>query len=243
MLNKLKLTRNYSINNRISDYAIIASFGRSFDSSHIENNRIHLISSIFLLEDLSYLARLMEDFKRSNKIFYIFGVFSEVRELEVRDLGSLVIILCNINDIFKYIMFNKNSEGLFNNIFGDLNLDRKDFDSILQQSIFIFNNQMWSNIVLNFKLNKIDVSGGSISKRHILQTVELRFVSFLLNILDTTEISEAIYKNFKNPILSSYIPLDFYNIFLNTDILKLKSKNDIISNVFNNPLKIGRAHV
>ena len=40
--------RNYSTNN--NSFGIIASLARSFDASHIENNRIHLISSIFLLE-------------------------------------------------------------------------------------------------------------------------------------------------------------------------------------------------
>ena len=38
-------------NNNTKEFAIVASFARSFDNSHKENNRIHLISSICLLSE------------------------------------------------------------------------------------------------------------------------------------------------------------------------------------------------
>ena len=67
-----KSIRNYSTNN--NNFAIIASLARSFDTSHIENNRIHLISSIFLLEFTYYenVNTYLRGFKDTEKIKYVF---------------------------------------------------------------------------------------------------------------------------------------------------------------------------
>lgn len=63
--------------------------------------------------------------------------------------------------------------------------------------------------MLKFKLNGIDVSGGSSPKRHILQTVDFKLVKFL-NYLYANDSStpEQIYKGLYSEILSSSIPLD-----------------------------------
>ena len=95
---------------------------------------------------------------------------------------------------------------------------------------------MWSNVLLNFKLNKVDVSGGTISKRHILQTVDYQLVLHLLKLYDESEIPKLIYNNLKDPILSSTIPLDFYNYMLKelNKNLNIKIKDINYSSIIQN---------
>jgi hypothetical protein len=92
---------------------------------------------------------------------------------------------------------------------------------------------MWSNILLNFKINRVDVSGGSISKRHILQTVDFQLVMFLIGIFDKSKLmSKIVYNGLKDPILSSSIPLKYYKYFTDklNDISNMKVK-DIKNNL------------
>ena len=86
---------------------------------------------------------------------------------------------------------------------------------------------MWSNVLLNFKLSKVDVSGGSVTKRHLLQTVDFQLVTNLLKFFDESVIPNLIYKSFKEPMISSSIPLNYYNKFVDRriDILNMKVKD------------------
>ena len=223
-----KSIRNYSTNN--NNFAIIASLARSFDTSHIENNRIHLISSIFLLEFTYYenVNTYLRGFKDTEKIKYVFILTPNLAEFiitKVTDQGGLIIIQCSVATLLKNLFFTEASDSLFNNIFGKLDLESKDFYTISQQSIFVFLNQTWSNVVLNFKLNKVDLSGGSISKRHVLQTVDLQLVLFLLNILNESKLPNVIHNSLNNSILSSSIPIDYYKKFVGIDFLNMKVKD------------------
>ena len=233
-----KTIRNYSTNN--DSFAIIASLARSFDTSHIENNRIHLISSIFLLEYSHFdnIRTYLESYKDTEKINYVFiltpNLVGKIKP-EVTDHDGLIMIRCSIATFLKILLFSEDSESLFNNIFGKFDLESKDFDTISQQSIFVFLNQTWSNVVLNFKINKVDVSGGNISKRHVLQTVDLQLVLFLLNIFNESKLPNVIHNSLNNSILSSSIPIDFYNKFAGIDLLNSKVKDLNISSVIDDP--------
>nr|WVH37925.1 RNA polymerase [Dichomitus squalens] len=222
------------------DFAIIGSFTRSLDTPHKENNRIHLISSICLVQqkDMGFILKYLTDYKTIHleKVSYVFVLTPNTTAPEPKeggepliiDKGSSVIIKCSIGTLLKNLFFTEESTSIFKNLFGSLNLEYKDFETISQNSIFIFLNQTWSNVVLNFKLNKVDLSGGSISKRHILHTVDIQLVLHLLNIFDRSELmSNIVYNSHKNPILSSSIPLDYYNKFLDRriDILNMKVKD------------------
>lgn len=233
-----------------NEFAIIGSFTRSFDTSHKENNRIHLISSICLIKqkEISLMGKYLLDNSSnySEKIFYVFILTPDIienKDPEIIDRGSLVIIICSISTFLKNLFFTEESNSLFNNIFGRLDSEFKDFDVISQNSIFIFFNQMWSNVLLNFKINKVDISGGSISKRHILHTVDYQLVLHLLKMFDESQImSNTIYNSFKDPILSSSIPLDYYKNFLErkTEILDMKVKDvKNISIIKKDPLTYG----
>ena len=166
----------------------------------------------------------------SEKISYVFILTANLinyMQPDITNKGSLVIIKCSISTFIKNMLFTEESNSLFDNVFGGLNLKSKDFDSICQQSVFIFLNQMWSNVLLNFKLSKVDVSGGSITKRHLLQTVDFQLVTNLLKFFDESVIPNLIYKSFKEPMISSSIPLNYYNKFVDRriDILNMKVKD------------------
>ena len=218
-----------------NNFAIVGSFTRSFDTSHKENNRIHLISSICLIKqkEMDLIGKYLSDYNsdQTQKISYVFILTPNLKEHlkpEVTDKDSLIIIKCSISTFLKNLLFDYKSNLFFNSVFGELNLESKDFDVICQQSVFIFLNQMWSNVVLNFKLNKVDLSGGSISKRHLLHTVDFQLVLNLIKIFgDIKNINNLIYNSFTNSILSSSIPLDLYNQILasSSDILTMKVKD------------------
>ena len=225
---------NNSPNSENSDFAIISTFSRSFDTSHNIKNRIHLVSSICLIKqtEMEIIGNYLNNYypNTSEKISYVFILTANLinyMQPDITNKGSLVIIKCSISTFIKNMLFTEESNSLFDNVFGGLNLKSKDFDSICQQSVFIFLNQMWSNVLLNFKLSKVDVSGGSITKRHLLQTVDFQLVTNLLKFFDESVIPNLIYKSFKEPMISSSIPLNYYNKFVDRriDILNMKVKD------------------
>lgn len=147
MLNK-KL-RRFTVPDNTADFAVISSFSRSFDSSHIENNRIHLISSIFLLKgsQVNYLENYCIKVLSEDKKKYVFILTPDLEEYlhlgpQFIEKGVLKIIQCNISYFLKNLLFTVNSDSFFETVFGDLDLNSKDFNTISQQSIFVFYNQM-----------------------------------------------------------------------------------------------------
>lgn len=65
--------------------------------------------------------------------------------------------------------------------------------------IFIFNDIIWSNIVLMFKSINIQVYGGSGTKRHLLSTVQARLTGFLYLLNDMNIDKSIIYESFNKP--------------------------------------------
>jgi len=106
-------------------------------------------------------------------------------------------------------------------ILGAKESTKKNFDSICQDSVFIFRNIDWSNLIFLFKLKGIDISGGSNTKRHMLSTVDATLKEFLdlFYGYNTNFINKhIIYESFKNKdaYLSSHINLNSYKDALNT---------------------------
>lgn len=209
--------------------AIICSLARSYDASHVENKRPHLISSLFLLENQYFdqFNTYLNEFQDREKITYVFILLPNYIKFEgykIKEAGALVVIFCNIATFLNNILFNDNAGSAFDGVFGRLNSEFKNFDTISRQSLFVFINQPWSNVVLNFKINNVDLSGGNISKRHVLQTVDYQLVSFLSNIFEPSELPSMIHKGLNSSILSSSFPLSLYEQFKKTDILNIKVK-------------------
>lgn len=235
-------------------FSIICNFTRSYDKSHIKNNRIHLISSNLIIDSETsdllienayklFNGNLLNPYAQQNEIFYIFNVEEDNlfnnsnTDYEINAHKNICIIHISLDRLIWFLGLNIKTDknDIFSNVFGDLEQKNKDFENICQNSIFIFSNQLWSTILLKFKLNNIDISGGSSPKRHILQTVDYLLIhqfQILTPFINYKRILEIIYKSSKNPILSSSLPIDFYNTFL---INKENILNYLVKDINNYP--------
>ena len=200
-------------------FGIIGKFTRSFDHYHNDSDRIHLISSICLLKEKE-LFTLINLIKNKEiylyEIMYVFVISPSSINMLAQNkqpiiINNMVIVELTINELLSHLVFTNKKNEIFESIFGDLNLKNKDFEVLSSQSIFIFLNQMWSNILLNFKIHKVDISGGSNPKRHILQTVDFGLINGLIKLFkDDKIINKIIYESYLDPILSSSIPLNYW---------------------------------
>jgi len=96
----------------------------------------------------------------------------------------------------------------------------------------IFKSMFWSDIVSLFKIHNYNISGGSISKRHMLSTVETNLAYFLmyLNILSFPEVYKS-YKNSDDILGKKRYDKELYKFLkgkLGTDSLYYKDINPLI---------------
>nr|QWO71402.1 RNA polymerase [Asterophora parasitica] len=221
---------------------ILSCFTRSLDDYHLNNNRIHLISSV-LYDDSSdglfidryknYINSVKSDYGNEGEFSYLFmvGLNRVNSDVSVKLFGSLIVAFVSLDDLIGHLNFTKKSNELFEDIFGKKGLKCKDFGLNNKNCFFIFSGLLWSNIVLRFKLGGIDISGGSNSKRHILSSVDyqlFRNVEVFYN--DKDLVKRLIFSSFKSLELSSGIPLDLYNKYLDTS----KRINPINYNLLSN---------
>lgn len=233
---KINLSDIKNLNINISN-CIISCFSRSLDKHHLspaggKKNRIHLISSVVYIENFKFSERQIRIYNGENHVYYVF-IIKQNFEF---DNNKYVHISDDVNDAvyifidFEYFitLFQEDSLIMLNKIFGKKNMIEKDYSLIYNNCLFMFSDICWSNIVLNFKLRGVDISGGSISKRHILNTVDFQLFKGLYFLLsfDEKEIRQGLFNNYKNSFLTSYIPLDLYKKSVNLN-LKLKDLNNI----------------
>lgn len=255
------MTMNKRIFKEVNYNIIFACFARSFDDSHIKNKKIHLVSSVVNstygfnigYTNFSFLREKIEK-GMYRSTYYIFNVFCgggmdicDSLRVEGDYFGCVRVINVSIFTLIKCIENNGKmldlSENLITEIFGGIDSTKKDFDSILQDSVFLFYNIKWDSIVLFFKLRGIEISGGTISRRHILDTVSSTLKEFLDLIYDynTNFINKKIiYNSFKNKdgILSSFVNFDYKkNIDYGIEVKNILIKDSIWSQ-FNNIVDI-----
>lgn len=125
-----------------------------------------------------------------------------------QDSNVVSIFICLDEFVGRYNMIRNNK--LLEVIFGEIGDKEKNNKLLWQNSLFIFYKYMWSSIVLNFKLNGIDISGGSISKRHVLKTVQYELIERMRLMYGFEEFQHIIHSNLTDPFLSSTIPLKEY---------------------------------
>src|ERR1700761_7435013 len=162
------------------DILLLVCFARSYDDTHIKNKRIHLVSSVVCSSyDIKYnnidLDFLKEKIEKGmyRSTYYVFNVVDELNnkdELPLIDrfdnmMNSGAIVNYHncvrfINIGFAALLTLLEDDGkklnmtndFITEIFGDIESTKKNFDSICQDSVFIFRNINWSRIVLFFKL-------------------------------------------------------------------------------------------
>ena len=250
MLNNNKnMLNNYNNYSSVWDYekdsieddnfAVVACFTRSLDEFHLKNERVHLISSICLLkkDQLNELYQNINNLSSgSEENFFVFKINNTLSDDTREVYENLYIINLSIYKLLCVLGFTNLKNDLFDNLFGDSRLNSKDVESICSNSLFIFENEMWSNILLNFKINNVAVSGGSISKRHVIHTVELQLILILLRLFgNENKVRNIFYQNYNNSILSSSIPLEYYENFLE---FKDSIKELKVSEIMDDSIKI-----
>lgn len=210
--------KNFGIIN--SSSSILGCFTRSFDKHHSGN--MHLISSVLYIEKLTWkniinLIDINERNGNENDTITIFIVSNNLKtenrenEMLSKDMGKVRVIFTTLSYLIGQLTFNKSKDVEFTSFFGNNYTTYKNFDHLYSKSLFIFSDLTWSNVVLSFKLSGINISGGTISKRHILDSVHYQLINYI-NILgiDEYQMKKIIYDSSRNPILSQSIPIDFY---------------------------------
>lgn len=233
----------------LENFKILTCFSRSFDKHHTKEN-IHLIASTILIEnkdgmDINNFIELMR-YNSSKKIFYVIEIFEDGKENNTDFLFKvtesvytkdfLVYIKLSFNDLL--LNYNK-SEGInYIEQFYNPNFTDKNSSENLpcNQCLFVFNNITWSNIVFKFKINKIDLSGGGTTVRHILTSSDIMLNNYL-NMIYSSNLDRLLslgfntYKSQKN-IMSGQIPLSYYRTILSyiPEIFQLKPE-DLFNNL------------
>lgn len=89
---------------------------------------------------------------------------------------------------------------LFNLIFGMPNSKNiKDKEAVYRNTLFEFTGITWNNIVLLFKLYNIDISGGTITKRHTVTSQQFDFISYISRLYsDKYELDKVLYFSYSN---------------------------------------------
>lgn len=141
----------------------------------------------------------------NNKIYE--GEYLDVYNVNILEL------LYNYNDT-KTLSYLVEIVGHIDSIRKDSNAESEVF---LSDMIFHFENFSWFSILIIFKLFKVQLSGGSNNRRHILSSVHHNLSTFLF--LNGITDCKSIYDSFKNPILQINSKIiskpDLYSIDLN----------------------------
>ena len=234
---------NFINNNSNGKFAILASFVRSFDNYHKKKKIMHLVSSVCLFEREDYnwfntsfkywlenkqWVDLNNNLKANDYkkylIVQVYGIdkiieCSEGKTYFFIEFESFILVKVNIDKLFNFLNDSYGDILLFNLLFGSFDLEENNLNLKGSRSLFIFYDLFWSTIVFYFKVNNIDISGGSISKRHIIHSVELQLLFNLIDLFDynnenLSRLKNIVYLNFNKDILSSSISLELYNNYI-----------------------------
>lgn len=241
-----------------NNFKILTCFTRSYDKHHNSDN-LHLIASSVLVRDSLNLNVLNETLKdsSSNRKFIIVNVFdtndeqtiSEILSPEERkggieedffsscDSDYAAFINISFTNLLKLYISNDTKDvirDLFN--YSSNYNESKSEDQRYTQCLFIFYNIKWSNIVLKFKINNIDISGGGTNTRHILTSSDIILTNYLYKMFKydydyVTELGFKTYKEEKN-IMSGQIPIKLYKEYIDKleEIFNLRVTTDDILN-------------
>jgi hypothetical protein len=177
----------------------------------VENEKIHLVSSIIFVKEINFKDYIKHVNRiDNNKKHYLFIIIPYGVKMKMEVIDNLTIYIITLDE---FIEDYKNKENqLFTELFGSLELKSKLLDSVYQESLFVFCNMDWHNIVLKFKIEDVNLSGGSISGRHILDSVSYQLSNNLNYLFDYNSefIKNLLYNNKKQPNLKNEISLEFY---------------------------------
>lgn len=194
-MNEFYLNNNLNNNENIKILAVMA---RSFDYNQLNEKKIHLISSIFYMDNKYYkidytkLSNFLKNNEVNKYIIYLYlndnitadSFSDDIKTIKISD--NLIMYKINI------ILF-LTKKDLFDEIIGKEPF-RKDYNSILIDSLFVIDGISWDFFKLFFDILDIKISGGNYNNRHVLSSVQYSLSFFLLGLGAK---SRDIYENFK----------------------------------------------
>nr|QWO71427.1 RNA polymerase [Termitomyces sp. K1Aa] len=183
----------------------------NFQLNKVKGKKDFNIFHVFQSKDFSSLSsRYLEEIKRNR--LDIVGYSHEDPRLDVFPIDSdkYQEIKVLVRSVFISI------EELFTKFLA--NADR---DHYYHNSVFIFYEINWSNIILQSKIYGVDISGGNPSKRHLLTSADYRLAEFLIEFSKVNPIysnlNSTIQSDLKDPFLMTETPSDEYTKFLKSN--------------------------
>ena len=232
-----KSIRNYSTNN--NNFAIIASLARSFDTNTQNTTQVHLISSRFNVSgeiDFQTLSDRLTALGHIKNIVYIYldeyeqnlenneqNLDQNIPNLDLTKPRPINTLYKNITiyivDLYSLINVYKSSS-ILSDFIGE-NKYKKEFDTILVDTLFILEGVSWETFKLYFEYYDIKISGGDKKKRDILSTVQYT-LSYFLFLLDYNIQQIYLSSNIKS-LSSKYKEID-----ITESIKTINAKKDIL---------------
>lgn len=201
---------------------------------HVEKNRVHLVScvctKVMSIDDVcnyifKFFTELYVPFTRPCYNIIVVGSTKGLTENEkdwltstspYKGSYSLKNIIISLDDLFglSRVNFNKvlkHKKVTVGELFPGID-SHETIESFLSHAVFTFVNIQWSNVILIFRMHGIDISGGSITHRHLLSPLNAK-MGLLANVIHDGYLLDA-YANLHNalsdPWLTSQIPVMLY---------------------------------
>ena len=218
---------------------ILFTLARSFDTNTQNTTQVHLISSRFNVSgeiDFQTLSDRLTALGHIKNIVYIYldeyeqnlenneqNLYQNIPNLDLTKPRPINTLYKNITiyivDLYSLINVYKSSS-ILSDFIGE-NKYKKEFDTILVDTLFILEGVSWETFKLYFEYYDIKISGGDKKKRDILSTVQYT-LSYFLFLLDYNIQQIYLSSNIKS-LSSKYKEID-----ITESIKTINAKKDIL---------------
>lgn len=166
------------LNNKNLRYTL-STIGRSFDKAHVFNNRIHLVSSIFYTNNFNIDSDSI--FKSDVYIIRVIPISADLFEI-IEHNSTCTEFIFSISYLLRSMKSsNVSLDSFIEVLIGNHYQKEKENNMLISKLLFVYENLSWSNIRILLNGFNIDYSGGSISNRHLLSTVQYKLSSILID--------------------------------------------------------------
>ena len=183
-------------------FYLLGCFTRSSDSYHKSVSLLHLVASTFYTTKLNWGDIISKYYGRDDVIIVKVSRNIKTPYLDI----DKNIFSTNLYYLFGYILNSSNVEFDANNLIDILfkNRNAEDqrlfIDRFYKLGLFIFEDITWEDLRLLYRSRRIQISGGTQNRRHLISTLQYRLVKHLIELnYNTDDIfnSKNILKNIK----------------------------------------------
>jgi len=204
----------------------LCTISRSFDKYHVDNNKVHLVSSIKNTRNFKLTDNIK--FKTPQYIINIEAInLDDFNKIEHN--STCVEFKISLSYFLKNYPKKEDSsfESFLEVLIGKSVDKEKENRSLLNNVLFVYNNMSWPTIQAAYKSIDVDISGGSISKRQGLTTAEYNLSSMLFSLGYSLE---DIFKS--SILLNKTLQTSKNKDPLNSDLSSIYSLDLELNNLF-----------